>query len=261
MAKDLVSSGTYLSPASQAHCISVVKFAHSNIPTRDFTTRPESKEESKQAAGAADPRTAQPVKRSASSSPRVKAGNEKLPTIVAPLSTATPQARLEGAGEALGAYPDKGPSRNRKVSHAASADVPSQTSHSPNSIEKPVSGKDGQIEDKNRLWDQGRSGMPKAMGDPETKLGLEAAGNDGRDLRDSSPFGATLTTPVAPVGNDTSEKRTPRSADSGPRTIGCTMAPTKTAAGQEAASAQAVKRGPQVQIEEVPDDEDDTSFR
>ncbi len=29
----------------------------------------------------------------------------------------------------------------------------------------------------------------------------------------------------------------------------------------EAASAQAVKRGPQVQVEEIPDDEDDTSFR
>ncbi len=29
----------------------------------------------------------------------------------------------------------------------------------------------------------------------------------------------------------------------------------------EAASAQAVKRGPQVKVEEIPDDEDDTSFR
>ncbi len=35
----------------------------------------------------------------------------------------------------------------------------------------------------------------------------------------------------------------------------------KTATGQEAASAQAVKRGHQVTMIEVPDDEDDTSFQ
>ncbi len=39
------------------------------------------------------------------------------------------------------------------------------------------------------------------------------------------------------------------------------MAPTKLAKRQEAASAQAVKRGPQVRLEEIPDDKDDTSFR
>ncbi len=38
------------------------------------------------------------------------------------------------------------------------------------------------------------------------------------------------------------------------------MAPTKTAEGQEAASMQVVKRGHQVQVEEIPDDEDDMSF-
>ncbi len=45
------------------------------------------------------------------------------------------------------------------------------------------------------------------------------------------------------------------------RTVGCAMAPTKTADEGEAASAQAVKRGPQVRMEEVPDHEDDTNFR
>ncbi len=39
------------------------------------------------------------------------------------------------------------------------------------------------------------------------------------------------------------------------------MAPTKIAAGQEATSAQVVKRGHQVTMIEVPDDEDDTSFQ
>ncbi len=45
------------------------------------------------------------------------------------------------------------------------------------------------------------------------------------------------------------------------RTVGCATAPTKTADRGQAASAQAVKRGPQVQMEEVPDHEDDMSFR
>ncbi len=44
------------------------------------------------------------------------------------------------------------------------------------------------------------------------------------------------------------------------RPVGCAAAPTKAAEGLEAASAQAVKRG-QVTVEEVPDDEDETSFR
>ncbi len=45
------------------------------------------------------------------------------------------------------------------------------------------------------------------------------------------------------------------------RTVGCATAPTKIAAGQEATSAQVVKRGHQVTMIEVPDDEDDTSFQ
>ncbi len=44
------------------------------------------------------------------------------------------------------------------------------------------------------------------------------------------------------------------------RTVGCATAPTQTAEGQEAASTQAVKRGHSIEIEEVPDDEDNTSF-
>ncbi len=45
------------------------------------------------------------------------------------------------------------------------------------------------------------------------------------------------------------------------RTVGCATAPMKTAEWEEAASAQAVKRGHQVTMIKVPDDEDDTSFR
>ncbi len=44
------------------------------------------------------------------------------------------------------------------------------------------------------------------------------------------------------------------------RTIGCTMALTKTSAGPEAASTQAVNRGHSVELVEVPDEEDNTAF-
>ncbi len=45
------------------------------------------------------------------------------------------------------------------------------------------------------------------------------------------------------------------------RTVGCTMAPTKTAERMEAASAQAVKRGHLVTMIEVPDEEDNTAYQ
>ncbi len=44
------------------------------------------------------------------------------------------------------------------------------------------------------------------------------------------------------------------------RTVGCATAPTKAATGQEAAGAQAVKRGCPVRLEEVLD-KDDMSFK
>ncbi len=93
-AKDLISPGTHSSPASQTHCTSVVDVTvHSNIPIRDFTARNETKEESKQIAGAAIPKTAQPAKRSASSSLRAKALDEESPTIVTPTITTMHQPR------------------------------------------------------------------------------------------------------------------------------------------------------------------------
>ncbi len=46
-----------------------------------------------------------------------------------------------------------------------------------------------------------------------------------------------------------------------PPTSSCDPAGYRTAdEKEEAASAQAVKRGHQVEVEEIPDDEDDTSF-
>ncbi len=84
----------------------------------------------------------------------------------------------------------------------------------------------------------------------------------------------TLTQPVVPerlftVGDDTYKSRvcqttTPlehHSETHKTRTVGCAMAPTKTATGQEAAGAQAVKRGHSVTMIEVPDEEDDTAYQ
>ncbi len=84
-AKDLVSSGTHSLPAGQTYCTSVVDVTmHSNIPAHDFTTRNETKEELKQADGAAIPKTVQLAKCLASSSLRVKASDEESPTTVTP---------------------------------------------------------------------------------------------------------------------------------------------------------------------------------
>ncbi len=44
------------------------------------------------------------------------------------------------------------------------------------------------------------------------------------------------------------------------KTVGCAMAPTNQMEWMEAASAQAVKRGHKVEMSEVPDQDDDTSF-
>ncbi len=68
----------------------------SNIPTCDFTTKSETKEESKQTEGAVDPRIAQPTKRLASNSLRANASDEKSPTIVTPVITAPVERRLDG---------------------------------------------------------------------------------------------------------------------------------------------------------------------
>ncbi len=97
LAMDLVSSGTHITPASQAHCTSVVINAHSNIPTI-MTSRLETKQES----------TVQhtvivklPAKHSASSPSWVKALNDKSPTIVTPIITVQP----DGAGEQVPSAP------------------------------------------------------------------------------------------------------------------------------------------------------------
>ncbi len=72
--------------------------------------------------------------------------------------------------------------------------------------------------------------------------------------RDDSLVQMNLLRPKAPSGDPDEDAHVAR-------TIGCTTALTKTAEGGEAATTQGVKRGHQVQMEEIPDDEDDTSFR
>ncbi len=71
----------------------------------------------------------------------------------------------------------------------------------------------------------------------------------------TTPLGNALQVPHPATGED--DKKARYSAG----TCACQTTEERTAAGKEAASAQAVKRGHTVTMIEVPDEEDDTSYR
>ncbi len=230
----------HLSPSNQAHCISVVDVTtHSNIPIHDFATKIETKEESKQMAGAADPRTVQPAKRSASSSLRVKASDEESPATATPTITTMQTARSGRAGGELQSNPDE-------AILSVDKSAKESKSRSPTGAETST-----RMEDLN----MGKETL-KAMRDPVGPEGEDQAGNSVHSVQvESAALGG-------PSGICTS------CLDLGP--FPDTVSPTSSRdpAGyhaadekEEAASAQAVKRGHQVQVEEIPDDEDNTSFQ
>ncbi len=125
------------------------------------------------------------------------------------------------------------------------------------------------------LTTEGRLGTPNKMQDP---MGVQAS-YEGRGVGDragKSVHSAQVESSVSAhiSGQDQDDAPRERTAGSLPATgkddkktrysVGtCAQQTTeeRTAAGQEAASAQAVKRGHQVTMIEVPDDEDDTSFQ
>ncbi len=92
LAKDLVSSGTHITPASQTH-VFVVSTTHSNIPATLQTDQKLSKNQTTKQYAAMIVKL--PAKCSASSPLQVKALNDKSPTIVTPIIT----VQLDGAGE------------------------------------------------------------------------------------------------------------------------------------------------------------------
>ncbi len=292
-AKDLVSSSTHLLPASQAYCTSVVNM-HSNIPSRDFTTRNKTKEESKQ-----DVRTTQLTKFSASNSSRVKAVSDKALTIVPPIIMvivppsdsleACAMARLQpdGADEALCADSEKamlcnsnmspqGPSHAEDLkvnasaqpalvteSHARRSESKSPleealTKHTMKTVcNRPIaqscdlqlSKSPGSVtQHQDDGWDQVGRG-------PEVGMRNDLLSPKETGLMTGNSVHSVQVEPV--VSRDDSLVQTnllwPRSFPGDPdkdahvaRTIGCATAPTKAADKGEAASAQVVKRGPQV---------------
>ncbi len=98
--------------------------------------------------------------------------------------------------------------------------------------------------------------MPKATRDPVGPEGTDRAGNSIHSVQvESAARGG-------PSGICTSRLAMEPYPDTVPHTSSCDPAGYRAAdEKKEAASAQAVKRGHQVQVEEIPDDEDDTSFQ
>ncbi len=306
-------------PASQAYCTSVVNM-HSNIPSRDFTTRNETKEELKQDVG-----TTQPTKRSASNSSRAKAANDKAPTIVSSIITVkiSPSDSLEvhtmawlqpdGADKVLhadsgkAALPDGnvspwGPSHAedleasalmkpplRTESHARRSEFKSPSEEAPTKNDLKTMCSNGPIVQCNDLQlskspgsatapqDQGRDSggetrHPSYRVDGGLEVGMrnDSLSPEEKGLMTGNHDHSVQVKPIVPQGDSLVQTNLlqPESPLGDPdkgvhvaRTVGCTIAPTKIADEGEAASAQVVKRGPQVRMEEVPDHEDDTSFQ
>ncbi len=157
-------------PAGQTYCTSVVDVnMHSNIPVHNFTTRYETKEESKQAVGAAAPKTVQPAKCSASSSSQVKASDKESPTIVTPTITTRPSpsqnatettARLGRAEQELHSSSDEATLSVDRVAKESKVKSPGKAEAST----------------KTEDLDIGKE-MPKAMRDPVGSEGEDRAGN------------------------------------------------------------------------------------
>ncbi len=243
----------HLSPAGQAYCTSVVDVtAHSNIPTRNFTTRSETKEESKQTNGAAVPKTVQPAKHSASSSSQVKASDDESPTIVTPIITTRQWgSSIMEDNQATTTRSDRAAqeSRSNPGKATSSADERAKESklNSPELAETPT-------ED----LGMGKETL-KATRDPAFSQGLEGTDRAGNSVHSVQVESAVLD---GPSGIRTSRLDGEPYPDTVPPTSSRDPAGYRAAdEKEEAASAQAVKRGPQVQVEEIPDDEDDTSFR
>ncbi len=240
-AKDLVSSSTHLSPAGQTHCTSVVDVTtHSNIPIRDFITRSETKEESKQTDGAAIPKTAQPAKCSESSSLRAKASDEESPAIVTPtITTMRPTARSGRAEQELCSNSDE---------------VISSDDESTRRL-KPRSPAGAEASTMTEELDIGKE-TPKVMRDPVGPGGEDRAGNSVHSVQVESAVRD------GPSGIRTSHLASGPYPDTVPLTSSRDPAGYRVAnEKKEAASAQVVKRGHQVKVEEIPDDKDDTSFQ
>ncbi len=210
--------------------------AHSNIPTRDFTTRSETKEESKQTDGAAVPKTAQPAKRSASSSSRVKASDEESPTIVTAIITTrqsgssvmedaqTTTTRSDRAGQESHSNPDKATSSVDESAKESKLNSPEQVEAS-TKMEDLEMGKE----------------MLKATRDPAFSQGPEGTDQAGNSIHSVQVESAVLD---GPTGICTSRLAGEPYPDTVPPTSSRDPAGYRAAdEKEEAASAQAVKRG------------------
>ncbi len=211
--------------------------------------------------GAVDPRIAQPTKRLASSSSRVNASDEKSSTIMTPVITASVERRLDGKEDREAQQSPDATSPMVEDPRIRSPAVVCKDSNS--TMEKAArSGRraEGQtrtVSKRPETLEESATQNPRATG-PEGRAVLPTPNATpvlGLDRRDDS----TVVYPL-PIDRsfDVLDGRKPKAGRA------CPDNPSGHHGAEErkeAASAQAVKRGPQVTMVEVPDDDDDTAYR
>ncbi len=203
----------------------------------------------------------------ASSSLWAKASNEKMTTISSPLLTATPQSRPspsettavmqawpEGGKWALNANFDKASSHDREVSAVSTlAEDAEESVRMPTNIPSQEDRSQGKIPwSTGARCDAGRPETLKATRDP---LGPGVTDQAGKTVHS-----AQVESAVPARINSQDQDSTPAVHTSHSTMKGQNKDDT-AAERKEAASAQAVKRGHQVIMIKVPDNEDDMSFQ
>ncbi len=185
--------------------------------------------------GAVDPRTAQPTKRSASSSLRVKASDEKATTISPPVLATGPTKASISRDLSRGPHPQK----HELLTTEGRLGTPNITQ---NPMEAQASYEGREVSD-----DTGKSVHSAQV---KSSVSARTSGQDQDDASRERTAGSPLVT-----GKD--DKNTRYSAGT------CARQATeeRIAAGKEAASAQAVNRGHKVTMIEVPDQDDDVAYR
>ncbi len=222
--------------------------------------------------GAADPRNAQPAKRPPSSSSRVNGSNDKSPTIVTPTATVgrrrlnvrdTP--RLGGAEIRVIPSSDKATPNSGRVppQHDSRGAGPERgnTAKPPRNDKGcagPITAQEFTATEAPKV-----TRVPKGLGGQSRIPGKSDSSVRGRpiDVRIGPPRESTSC--LAQGGQERIRSPHP-DPDQDPSK--CTLSGydpqrTRMAEREESAGAQAVKRGHKVQLEEVPDEEDNTSYR
>ncbi len=211
--------------------------------------------------GAVDPRIAQPTKRLASSSSRVNASDEKSSTIMTPVITASVERQLDGkedheAQQSPDATSPMVEDPRIRSPAAVCKDSGSTTEKAARSGRR-AEGQTRTVLNRPELPEESATQNPRAIG-PEERAILptpNATPALGLDRRVDS----TVVFP-SPIDRsfDVLDSQKPKTGRACPDNSSEHHGAEER---KEAASAQAVKRGPRVTMIEIPDQDDDTAYQ